>query len=86
MKHEETLSEFERLQKAYQDLELEKGALELSVTIMEGEKKYLEDKILELEAQKYAPYRKMGELITQVEELEVQNISLETQLKTTNER
>ena len=45
-KNEETFSEFERLQKAYQYLELEKDALELSIIIMEGEKKYLEDKIL----------------------------------------
>ena len=38
-KHEATLSEFERLQKAYQALELEKEALEILITIMEGEKK-----------------------------------------------
>ena len=49
-KHEATLSQFERLQKAYQALELKKDALEVSVTIMEGEKKYLEDNILGLEA------------------------------------
>ena len=41
----------------YQDLELEKDALEVSVTIMEGEKKYIEDNILELETQKYVTNR-----------------------------
>ena len=41
----------------YQDLELEKDALEVSVTIMEGEKKDIEDTILELETQKYVTNR-----------------------------
>ena len=63
-KHEATLSEFERLQKAYQYLELEKDALEASVTIMEGEKKDFKDNILELEAHKSAANRKMRELRT----------------------
>ena len=50
-KHEETLSKFERIQKAYQALEFEEDELDLSVTIMEREKKDLhEDKVLELEA------------------------------------
>ena len=70
----------------YQDLELEKDALEVSVTIMEVEKKDLEDKILKLEAHKYEANRQMGELRTHVEEMEVHNRSLETQLKTTNGR
>ena len=38
-KHEATLSEFERLQEAYQVLESEKDALVLSNSITEGEKK-----------------------------------------------
>ena len=62
------------------------NTLEVSVTIMEGEKKYFEDKILELEAQKSTTNRQPGDLRTWVKELEVQNQSLETQLKTTNER
>ena len=53
---------------------------------MEGEKKDLEDKILKLEAHKYEANRQMGELRTHVEEMEVHNRSLETQLKTTNKR
>ena len=49
-KHEAITYEFERLQKAYQALELEKEALDISVTIREGEKRDFEDNILELEA------------------------------------
>ena len=51
-KHEATLSEFERLQEAYQVLESKKEALVLSSTIIDGEKKDLDDKVSELEAQK----------------------------------
>ena len=51
-KHGATLSEFERLQKAYQDLDQEKESLELSTTIMEGENKESKIKISELEAHK----------------------------------
>ena len=51
-KHEATLLEFERLQEAYQVLESEKEALVLSNTIIDGEKKDLEDKVSDLEAQK----------------------------------
>ena len=40
---------------------------------MEGERKDLEDKVLESEAQKYAANKQVEELRTQVEELEVQN-------------
>ena len=47
-KHEATISKKESIQKEHQYLETNKGALELLVTIMEGEKKDLEDKILEL--------------------------------------
>ena len=63
-KNEATFSEFERLQKDYQYLELEKDALDISIIIMEGEKKYLEDKFLELEAQKYAANKQVEELRT----------------------
>ena len=45
IKHEATLSEFGRLQKAYQVLELEKYSLVLSNTTTEGENKYFESKI-----------------------------------------
>ena len=58
MKHEATLSEFERIQKSYQSLEREEEALELSTTIIDEEKKDLENKISELEAQKSATDRK----------------------------
>ena len=51
-KHEAAISEKEILEKEYQDLEIEKDALEILVTFMEGEKKDLEDNILELEAHK----------------------------------
>ena len=70
----------------YQDLELEKEALELSTTIMEGEKKDFEDKISELEAHKSAASRQTGEIKTREEELEEQNIILDNQLKKANER
>ena len=49
-KHEATLSDFEKLQKAYQHLELEKDELVLLDTITGGEKKDLERKILESKA------------------------------------
>ena len=61
-KREETLSKFERLQKAYQDLEREKEALKLSTIIMDGEKKDCKNKISELEVQKYATNRQAEEL------------------------
>ena len=53
---------------------------------MEGEKRDLEDKISELEAHNSAASRQMRELRTRVEEMEEQNRTLETQLKTANER
>ena len=48
-KNEATLSEKESLQKEYQDLETDRDALVVQMTIMEGEKKDFEDKIAELE-------------------------------------
>ena len=51
---------------------------------MEGEKDF-ENKISELEAQKYAADRQEVEIRARVGELEAHNSSLETQLKTTNE-
>ena len=50
---------------------MEKDALELSVTIMEGEKKYIEDKILELEAHKSAANKQAGEMRFHAEKMEV---------------
>ena len=85
-KHEATLSEFERLQKACQALELEKEALVLSNAITKGEKKDLENKISELETQKDAIDRQSEELNSWVAKLEALNNSFEIQLKTTNER
>ena len=40
-KHDDTLSEFEKLREAYQMLKLEKDALTLSAANIEGEKKIL---------------------------------------------
>ena len=57
----------------------------LSDTIIDGEKKDFENKISELEARKSAADRQAEEIRTQVGELQAQNSSLETQLKTTNE-
>ena len=54
----------------------------LSNTIAEGEKKDFENKISELEAQKYATDMKSEELRVRVGELEAQKNSLESQLKT----
>ena len=53
---------------------------------MEREKRDLEDKISELEAHNSAASRQTGELKTKVEEMEEQNRTLETQLKTAIER
>ena len=58
----------------------------LSSTIIDGEKKDLEDKISYLEAKKGVDDKKAKELKAQVEELEAQNNSLETWLKEENER
>ena len=44
-KHNDILSEFEKLKKAYQVLELDNDALTLSVAIIEGEKRDLESKV-----------------------------------------
>ena len=85
-KHEATRSEFVRLQEAYQVLESEKEDLVLSNTINDGEKKDLENKISELEAQKAATSKQGEELNAWVVELEAQNNSLEIQLKEVNER
>ena len=56
---------------------MEKEALVLSNTIIDGEKKDLENKISELEVQKVATNKQAKELKAQVAELEVWNISLE---------
>ena len=76
-KHEATLSEFERLQEAYQVLESEKEALVLSNIIIDREKKDLEGKISGLEAQRAVVDKKTEELKDRVAELEAQNSSLE---------
>ena len=44
-KHDDILSEFEKIKKAYKVLELENDALTLSVAITEGEKRDLESKV-----------------------------------------
>ena len=44
-KYDDSLTELERLNEAYQILHVEKYALVLSATITEGEKKDLEDKV-----------------------------------------
>ena len=62
IKHDDTLSEFERLKKAYQALESDKDALVLLVTITVGEKKDLESKVLELETQKSVASKQLEEL------------------------
>ena len=69
-KHEATLSEFERLQEAYQVLELEKEALVLSNTIIDGEKKDREGNISGLEAQRATTDKQAEELKAQVVDLE----------------
>ena len=69
-KDEATLSEFKILQEAYQVLESEKEALVLSNTITEGEKKDLENKISELDAQKVATDRQAEEINARVVEME----------------
>ena len=84
-KHEATLSEFKRFQKAYHVLELEKDALVLSTTITEGENKYFENKISKLEVQKDATDKQAEELNCRVVEPEAQNNSLEIQLMAANE-
>ena len=58
----------------------------LSNTIIDGEKKDLENNILELEAQKATTDKQAKELKARVAELETRNNSLEIQLKEANER
>ena len=58
----------------------------VQVTIMEGEKKDFEDKIVELELYKYATIHQVGEIRAQVEELVARRGSCESQLKIANER
>ena len=53
--------------------------------IMEGEKKYFEDNISELESRESATSQQMEELRTQVEELVAQKGSLEAQIMVENE-
>ena len=60
--------------------------MELSTTTIEGEKRDFEDKILELEAHNSVASRQTGELRTRVEEMEEQNITLETEIKIAIER
>ena len=86
MKYDATLSDLERLQEAYQILEVERDALVLSNTIISGEKKDLEGNISGLETQKATTDTQEEELRARVAELEAQNNSLEVQLKATNER
>ena len=61
-KHEATLSQFERFQKAYQVLESEKDSLVLSNNIAEGEKNDFRNQISQLEAQKATTDRQVEEL------------------------
>ena len=69
-KHEATLSEFKRIQKAYQVLESEKEALVLSNTINDGENKDIENNISQLEAEKATNDKQAEELNARVVELE----------------
>ena len=48
-KHDDTLTQLERLKEAYQILQSDKDALVLSANITKGEKRDLEGKVLELE-------------------------------------
>ena len=52
-KYDDSLTELERLNEAYQILHVEKYALVLSATITEGEKKDLEDKVEDLKTQNH---------------------------------
>ena len=78
-KHDDILSEFEKLKEAYKMLESYKNVLTLSVAINEGEKRDLEIKVLELEKKKATTDKR-------VEELETQNILLKEQLRVENEK
>ena len=51
-KHDDILTELERLKGAYQILQSDKDALVLSVNIIEGEKRDPKRKVLELEKKK----------------------------------
>ena len=53
-KYDSTLSDLENLQQDYQILEVEKDALKLSHTILDGEKKDLESKMAEMGIQRSA--------------------------------
>ena len=66
-------------------MEAEKDALELSNTILGGEKEDLESKMVEIEIQRSATDNQAKESKVRVVELEAQNISLEVLLKEANE-
>ena len=78
-KHEDILSELEKLREACQILQSDKDALVLSVNIIEGEKKDLEKQIVEVE-------QKGDAAIKRVEELEAQNLLLREQLQVAKEK
>ena len=85
-KYDSTLSDLEKLQQDYQILEAEKDALELSKTILGGEKKDLERKMAKMEVQRFATDKQEEESKFRVAELYTQNSSLEVLLKATNEQ
>ena len=62
-------------------MEEEKDSLELSNTIMDGEKNDLESKIAELEVQRSIANKQTEELKVRVAKIEAHNNSLEVLLK-----
>ena len=85
-KYDATLLDLEKLQQDYQILKEEKDDLKLSNTILDGEKKDLESKMVEIEVQRSKTYKQVEESKVQIAELEAHNSSLDVLLKATNER
>ena len=79
IKHDDILTELEKLKEAYEILESDKDALVLSATITEREKKDLEQKVSELENQRATADKR-------VEEIEMQNSLLDKQCKVANKK
>ena len=78
-KHEDSLSELEKFREACPIMQSDKDALVFSINIIEGEKRDLEKRVLEVEKKGEAANRR-------VEELEVQNNLLNEELQATKEK
>ena len=75
-KYDATPSDLEKIQHDYQILEEERDALKLSNTILDGEKKDLESKMVEIEIQRMVANKQVEESKGRIVEIEAHYISL----------